>query len=158
MLNNVFSQENNVVIWKYADEISFTADIPQGWTAVENLNPAKGALYFFWLNESIITRPIIFITVYWLSDSTDEALCEIINRNINSGQYTYEKIDNLNEIERNVIFYNTNYQNYSFSRCAYIRHDRYGFQIDLSTLYEKPEVNLINTLNELINSIVFINK
>jgi hypothetical protein len=158
--NSIYSQEDSdIIIWQFNDNFSFSVIVPQGWVAIENMNPQKSVCYNFYINDNIYANPSIFIAFYLLKEATDDALNEIIERTVNNGQYAFSEINYNYRIGGNIITYDmTTIQGPYFSRNVFIRYKQYGLQIDLSSLYEKPENELITVLDELVGSLIFYDK
>jgi hypothetical protein len=154
IIGYVYSQdENNKVNCSFDNKVSFSVNIPDGWIAIENINPQKAICYNFYLKDYIYENPSIFISSYLLDESSDKELLMLVERLIENKYY--KKIDHLYDLDFYIISYDIVYQDYSYSRSVFLRYLNYGYNIVLTTLYEKPDIELIKILDILINSLTF---
>jgi hypothetical protein len=156
IISSAYSQpDNNIVLWQ-EDNFCFSVCVPEGWIAIENANPQKLICCYFYKKDSIYTLLSMFIGLHLLKDETDGSLIEFaenIEKRIaeNNKGTDYLKIDYKYKITEYSITYNGNIQGIYFSRSVYVRYKKYGFQINLSTMYENPGDELIGILDSLVN-------
>jgi hypothetical protein len=158
LTNCIYSQQdNNVILWRWADEvderftIGFSTILPENWVAIKNVNPSKGMCYHyessFYKNSSILTA------IHLLNDSTDEAFEELITFVL--GNYNFKEIEQSYSINEKIITYDVVHESISYSRYVFIHYKEYCLRICLSTRNYERFDELLVVLNELINSIIF---
>ena len=160
LINCVYSQQNNNgIVWQWSyderNNIGFSVNVPENWVAIQNNNPQKPICYNFYMENNIYKVPEIFIALHILDYATDEALRERINIIIGNKGYNIKQIERNYFTIENSFTYDVDIQSLYFSRVIFVRYKRYGFQIDLETMHERANDELIMVLDELVNSIVF---
>jgi hypothetical protein len=160
LINCIYSQQNdNRIIWQWSynegNNVGFSVNLPENWVAIENNNPQKPICYNFYMENNIYKVPVIFIAMHVLDDTTDEALRERINIVIGNKGYRITQIERNYSIIENSFTYDVDVQSLYFSRDVFVRYKQYCFQINLGTMHEKANDELIIVLDELVNSLVF---
>jgi hypothetical protein len=174
VINCVFSQHISDVIVEQNNNFIATIGIPDGWVAVRNTSLAKGSISIYIYRIDNLNELLqIFVSVYMLNglrNLTEQEFNEYIedmingryeeaNRNSRFGHIViYDRIEYYYNIAENVITYNSNHDNYDFSRLVYVHYRNYCIGIILGTHNERLRDELIITVDEIVNSLTFHEK
>ena len=178
-INCIYSQ--NDIVFRYKidlynenNNIGFSVNVPENWVSIKNDDSQSPIWFIFYMENRIGYTPFISITVHDLTDATDVSLrycVDVFLLNISR----HNNRHNITQIERDytitgtgssftydIDLYEDTYSYYG--RSIFFRYNQYGIQINLLMAYEKDhdlliileENNLLFILDELVNSIIFV--
>ena len=154
-LEFVYSQQTGNIVWRFNDSIIFSAEVPEGWVAIENKNPQKALCYHFYIDDNNFKHPSIFIAFYLLKEDSDKALKEFADSIVNFENNIISEKEYSKKKDKCIVTYDTVFEGYSYSRCVFMRHKNCYFQFALTEFYKFPKNEILDVFNTLIDSMVF---
>jgi hypothetical protein len=165
-VNFVFTQENNIGGIIYGQNYAFIVTAPVGWIMDSESLSRQGIFGLFYEEGKIFgaqnNTPIIYIVTFTLNNSSDDELIKFAQEDINgyimNGAKTeridkqYKKSDTL------YLTYNVNLPNGRFETFVFTRYKNNCLIIILNANNNAQRNELLPKLEEVINSISFMDK
>jgi hypothetical protein len=165
-LNSVFTQENNKGGIIYGQNFAFIVTAPVGWIMDSDSMSQQGIFGLFYEEGKIFgaqnNTPIIYIVTFALNNASDDELIKFAQEDINKYVINGAKTERINRRYKKsdilYLTYNVNLTNGRYETFVFMRYKNTCLIVILNANNNAQRNELLPKLEEVINSISFMDK